>query len=155
MVYFICISMVIWITLAVVYFMSKKERDKLSGEVQSYPMDKPVKWIAFKMWPVDIQREYLTGLYKKYGATTKRVAIMMGVSKPTVDRKFSELNIIRDSGNRTNKTEWDKFIGGEPTEPTEPEIEEPAKYTADTQNIAALIEMLKGMGDKITIEVTL
>lgn len=38
-------------------YMTKKERDKMNGEVQSYNLNSPMKWMQFKRMPDDIQRE--------------------------------------------------------------------------------------------------
>nr|DAZ43374.1 MAG TPA: excisionase [Caudoviricetes sp.] len=74
-------------------YMTKKERDKMNGEVQSYNLNSPMKWAQFKRMPDDIKREYLSTIISKYNPQQKALAEMFGVSRNTVCSMFKELGI--------------------------------------------------------------
>ena len=74
-------------------YMTKKERDKMNGEVQSYNLNSPMKWAQFKRMPDDIKREYLSTIISKYNPQQKALAEMFGVSRNTVCFMFKELGI--------------------------------------------------------------
>lgn len=74
-------------------YMTKKERDNMNGEVQSYNLNSPMKWAQFKRMPDDIKREYLSTIISKYNPQQKALAEMFGVSRNTVCFMFKELGI--------------------------------------------------------------
>ena len=74
-------------------YMTKKERDKMNGEVQSYNLNSPMKWAQFKRMPDDIKREYLSAIISKYNPQQAALAEMFGISRNTVCNMFRELGI--------------------------------------------------------------
>lgn len=74
-------------------YMTKKERDKMNGEVQSYNLNSPMKWAQFKRMPDDIKREYLSTIMGKYNPQQAALAEMFGISRNTVCNMFRELGI--------------------------------------------------------------
>lgn len=70
-------------------YMTKKERDKMNGEVQSYNLNSPMKWAQFKRMPDDIKREYLSTIISKYNPQQKALAEMFGVSRNTVKAGYN------------------------------------------------------------------
>lgn len=74
-------------------YMTKKERDKMNGEVQSYNLNSPMKWAQFKRMPDDIKREYLSTIISKYNPQQAALAEMFGISRNTVCNMFRELGI--------------------------------------------------------------
>lgn len=94
--------------------LSKKELQELNGEVKIMNMNKPVAYKAFKMWPKDVQEEYLKGLHKKYSVNLKTIAEMMGVSPITLGsylRKRGSIGIFPHAPGSKNfkAAEWEKF----------------------------------------------
>ena len=92
-------------------YMTKKERDKMNGEVQSYNLNSPMKWAQFKRMPDDIKREYLSTIISKYNPQQKALAEMFGVSRNTVCFMFKELGIpfrgnVREARTGRNDEFW-------------------------------------------------
>ena len=80
-------------------YMTKKERDKMNGEVQSYNLAKPMKWEQFKLLPDDIKREYITAIVRKYDPQQSAIAQMLNVAPNTLYVLCKRLGItFRHSG---------------------------------------------------------
>lgn len=71
-------------------YMTKKERDKMNGEVQSYNLNSPMKWAQFKRMPDDIKREYINSLIEKFAPQQIAIAEMLGVSTWTLSNLCRE-----------------------------------------------------------------
>lgn len=71
-------------------YMTKKERDKMNGEVQSYNLNSPMKWAQFKKMPDDIKREYINSLIEKFNPQQIAIAEMLGVSTWTLNKLCRE-----------------------------------------------------------------
>ena len=107
----------------------------MSGEVQSYNMNAPVRWSAFLTWPHDLQQEYVSKLQADYGATGEMLAECFDTSRAIVIRGLKEAGIQlvsqprhlskRDALDRTQR--WHGFLYGDHGAPCEetPETEEP------------------------------
>lgn len=80
-------------------YMTKKERDKMNGEVQSYNLAKPMKWEQFKLLPDDIKREYITAIVRKYDPQQSAISQMPNVAPNTLYMLCKRLGItFRHSG---------------------------------------------------------
>lgn len=80
-------------------YMTKKERDKMNGEVQSYNLAKPMKWEQFKLLPDDIKREYITKIVRKYDPQQSAISQMLNVTPNTLYMLCKRLGItFRHSG---------------------------------------------------------
>lgn len=79
-------------------YMTKKERDKMNGEVQSYNLSSPMKWAQFKRMPDDIKREYLSSIISKYNPQQKALAEMFDVTQNTLYVTCRELGISLYNG---------------------------------------------------------
>lgn len=66
-------------------YMTKKERDKMNGEVQTYNLNSPMKWKQFKQMPDDIKREYINSIVEKFDPQQMAIAEMLGVSSWTLN----------------------------------------------------------------------
>lgn len=71
-------------------YMTKKERDQMNGEVQSYNLNSPMKWAQFKRMPDDIKREYINSLIEKFDPQQIAIAEMLGVSTRTLSNLCRE-----------------------------------------------------------------
>lgn len=78
-------------------YLSRKEREKMNGEVKSYNLGKPMMWKEFKTLPKDLQRQYLEMLMNKFNATNADIGAMFGVSDFTVNAVKRELNMPKSS----------------------------------------------------------
>lgn len=156
--------------------LSKKEREKMNGEVINYNMNAPVAWEAFKRWPQDLAREYIRRLEEAYNVKSEDIAGMLGVCRSSYCKYKSLLGITSKSGRGKpiDRDGWAKFLGAKEFAPevlvksspvVEEKVELPEKKeekqepikvdTSSIMNIAILLDALKGTGAKLTIEVTL
>jgi hypothetical protein len=148
--------------------MTQKEWKKMNGPVVSYNMNKPVSWKEFKLWPDDIQREYLQLLMEKYSVGTPELSKMFGVSDKQMQDRRKKIGLAAKRGGKRPPIlpEWWVFLGeakpveilpekvSEETEIPSEKVEPPADE-AEILRLAALLSALKGTGAKVTIEVTL
>ena len=80
-------------------YMTKKERDAMNGEVQSYNLSKPMKWEQFKLLTDDIKREYITSIVSKYDPQQSAISQMLNVTPNTLYMICKRLGItFRHSG---------------------------------------------------------
>lgn len=80
-------------------YMTKKERDAMNGEVQSYNLSKPMKWEQFKLLTDDIKREYITSIVSKYDPQQSAISQMLNVAPNTLCMLCKRLGItFRHSG---------------------------------------------------------
>lgn len=87
-------------------YMTKKERDKMNGEVQSYNLNSPMKWTQFKRMPDDIKREYINSLIEKFDPQQTAIAEMLGVSSRTLNdlcRKHLGIQFRRGGTQRADR----------------------------------------------------
>lgn len=101
-------------------YLTKKQKEKLSGEVLTVKMDAPMSWDQFCGLPEDIQKEYLMGIMGKYGASDKMMGQMFGRTHESVRQKRMSLGVDGIGQNRKNKEEiaerdkvWQEFLGKE------------------------------------------
>ena len=105
-------------------YMTKKERDKMNGEVQSYNLNRPMRWAQFKRMPDDIKREYINSIMKRFDPQQAAVAEMLGVSPWTLNdlcRKRLGIQFKRGGTQRADRNDafW-AWVNG--TEKSEQEI---------------------------------
>ena len=156
--------------------MTKKEWEKMNGEIKSYDMAKPAQWKEFLAWPTDLQKEYILGLERTFHATSEDIAIMMGCAPSTLRNYRTKIGCAakRGGGKREplDTDAWECFWIPAPAavekceESPEKSIEkcedlsEKLDENSDELDegvlrLAMLLQALKGTGAKLTIEVTL
>lgn len=123
-------------------FMTKKEKMTMNGEVMTMEMNKPVKYQAFKLWPADLQREYLENLVKIFGVGINNVAEMMGCSRVSFGQFMQSRNLRnafpkRNSPTKFDKNGWKLFCDGVPY-PFETKTEETTAQNAPESHENAL-----------------
>lgn len=115
-------------------FMTKKEKMAMNGKVVTMEMNKPVKYQAFKLWPADLQREYLENLVKIFGVGIDSIGEMMGCHRNTF-RQFIRSRNLRDvfpkrnSPTKFRENGWKLFCDGVPY-PFETKTEETTAQNA-------------------------
>lgn len=123
-------------------FMTKKEKIAMNGEVITMEMNKPVKYQEFKLWPADLQREYLENLVKIFGVGIDNIGEMMECHYNTF-RKFIRSRNLRDvfpmhsSPEKFHKNNWRLFCDGVPY-PFETKTEETTAQNATESHENAL-----------------
>lgn len=87
--------------------LSRKELQKMNGDVKSYRLNDPMKWEDFKALPDDLKVVYIRQLREKFSVTDAEIANMMGVRRETVGKLFrsSGISAGRTAGGRRS---WDK-----------------------------------------------
>ena len=156
--------------------LSKKEREKMNGEVHNFNMGAPTRWHEFITWPKDLQIEYIQRLEEAYHAKNEDIAGMLDVSISCYRKHKNSLGIKGKAGHGKpiDRAGWAKFLGAKEFAPevlvksspvVEEKVELPEKKeekqepikvdTSSIMNIAILLDALKGTGAKLTIEVTL
>ena len=128
-------------------YMTKKEKMAMNGEVMTMEMNKPVKYQAFKLWPADLQKEYLENLVKTFGVGLDDVGEMMGCHVNTF-RQFARSRGLRDvfptrkSPTKFCVNDWKLFCDGVvySSDIMEQKIEELAAQTAPESHENALYE---------------
>lgn len=89
-------------------YMTKKERDQMNGEVQSYTLRYPMKWEHFKRLPDDLKHEYLSAIISKYNPQREALAKMFGITPNTLYVTCREVGISFQNGG-TRKGRNDAF----------------------------------------------
>ncbi|MBQ2059486.1 MAG: hypothetical protein II488_06885 [Firmicutes bacterium] len=156
--------------------LTKKEREKMNGEVHNFNLSAPTRWHEFITWPKDLQVEYIQRLEEAYHAKNEDIAGMLDVSISCYRKHKNSLGIKGKSGKGKpiDRDGWAKFLGANELAPeilveSSPVVEEkvelpekkeekqePVKIDhSSIMNIAILLDALKGSGAKLTIEVTL
>ena len=89
-------------------YLSKKEKNKLNGEIKVYKMNEPITYAEFKEYPDDLKKQYVNNLREKFDVSDTAIAEMMGINKRTLNRL---LNIIDASGGRrgSRKADYEGF----------------------------------------------
>lgn len=101
--------------------LTNKQWKERCGPVVSFNFNKPIEWDHFKRLPVVVQKEYITNLQKRFGATAVDLGNMFGVRALTV-RKHADTNDLGIDFPRghamsaSKKDEWARFLGCEETE---------------------------------------
>lgn len=89
-------------------YLSKKEKNKMNGEIKVYKMNEPITYAEFKEYPDDLKKQYVNNLREKFDVSDTAIAEMMGINKRTLNRL---LNIIDASGGRrgSRKADFEGF----------------------------------------------
>ena len=125
-------------------YLTKKEKEKMNGEVKSYDLKKFITYEELCTIPVDIQAEYLHRLQDKYAVNIKNIAEAMDIHPSTLSHHCIITNIKltrRPKKDRLAKMdEWMAFCGmnAYPTYPDKgqmtivpPEEEDPKEDSFD------------------------
>lgn len=160
--------------------LTKKEKEKMNGEVHNFNLSAPTRWHEFITWPKDLQIEYIQRLEEAYHAKNEDIAGMLDVSKSCYRKYKNSLGLKSKAGHGKplDQDGWAKFIGANEFAPeiiiekkseSSPVVEEKVELPEEKEekqepikidhssimNIAILLDALKGSGAKLTIEVTL
>jgi hypothetical protein len=88
--------------------LTKKELQKMNGEVKSYRLNDPMKWDEFKSMPDDLKITYIKLLRQKFNAPGNHIAKMMGINTCSYSQEISRLGISEGKNCRGKCTKWDK-----------------------------------------------
>jgi len=72
---------------------TKKELERMNGEVKSYKLSEPMTFQEFRDMPADLRRQYTAFLAHTYGATMSVIAEAFGVSISTFRRSVADCDL--------------------------------------------------------------
>jgi hypothetical protein len=118
-------------------YMTKKELNKMNGEVEVYRLNSPMKWAEFKAMPDEHKVTYIKLLRNKWDVPDAQLASMFDTSTWSVCQEMKRLNLNRGAEGKNRY--WDKegFLAwwhGVPAKPQEPDevvAEEPVEAVED------------------------
>lgn len=87
-------------------YLSKKELQKMNGDVISYKLNSPMSWDEFKAMPDDIRTMYIKNIRTQFGAPGTEIAKMMGCAQRTISSEIIRLGL--GEGRGVCKAAWDK-----------------------------------------------
>lgn len=88
--------------------MTRKELNKMNGDVKSYRMNDPMTWEEFKSMPDDLRITYIKLLREKFHVSDTKIGEMLGVAQRTISSEISRLGI--GLGKRHKHTGFDKDV---------------------------------------------
>jgi len=107
---------------------------KLSGEVYTLQLNRPMLWQEFKALPVSLQQEYISHLQKTFDVGLTALATMLHVSPGKFKMHCKTYGIEYETrGGKASEVKrfaWREFQGLKAEEPAEPEEEEPVEPEA-------------------------
>lgn len=129
-------------------YMTKKERDAMNGEVQSYKINKPMTWVEYKAMPDDVKVMYITAIQNRYGAPATKIAEMLGVPQQTFAREMKRIGLAKGKNakrGKFDKENWYRWCNGAPEEiPTE---ETPVEEIEEAEEAEVVQEPVCNEGD--------
>ena len=88
--------------------LSKKELQKMNGEVKRYRLNDPMDWKEFKSMPDDLKTTYIKLLREKFGVPDTQLGKAMGINCCSFSNEMSRLGLNIGVGVRNGATKWDK-----------------------------------------------
>lgn len=131
-------------------YLTKKELKNMSGEVQAYRLNDPMKWDEFKDMPVDLQVSYVKLLRERFDVPDGFIGEMMGADKDKTSRYFKKIGLRGNTkrGRHTwNKEAWFAFVHGVPME-NKASLEEIAPITPVSESVPVEVKTLPVTGEK-------
>jgi hypothetical protein len=88
--------------------LSKKELQKMNGEVKSYRLNDPMDWKEFKSMPDDLKITYINLLRKKFNVPFQHIGKMLGVAQNTISKEIIRLGLSDGKAPKGKPKKWDK-----------------------------------------------
>lgn len=96
--------------------LSRKELQKMNGEVKSYRLNDPMKWEEYKALPDDLKVCYVKQLREKFSVPDCEIASMMGCDRITFGKLIRPLGLGlgKTAGGRKtwDKAGWNGWLNG-------------------------------------------
>ena len=100
--------------------LTRKEWEKLNGEITTVNTKQPMNWEEFKALPKGLQETYFNTVIDTYNCGLKGMAGMFGVSAGGLSQyiRTHGLNTSpQKKGRKPNNREWEEFLSGEKRKP--------------------------------------
>ena len=118
-------------------YMTKKELEKMNGELKTYRLNDPITWEEFKAMPDDIKKMYIKGIQERFNPFDASIARMFGVHQSTLLDVLKRLGMCHGNVNRHRKWDREGFeawaSGGKVTEVTQVTEEKVTEVTEETK----------------------
>lgn len=99
-------------------YLTRKELEKLNGEVKNYNLKEPMDWATLKTMPDDLKKQYIEDLQERFHANDGMLAEMLGCSRQNVLLHRRRLGIKGFPRGKTPEEEqlkaWKTWMGEEP-----------------------------------------
>ena len=108
----------------------------MNGEVQTYALNSPMTWEAFKSMPDDIKTIYVKAIRNKFNVSDTKIFEMLGVSQATGQRHFAKLGLGQGKHNYPKVCDlsgWYLWKNGEAKTVSEPVEAKPEKAEAHVE----------------------
>jgi hypothetical protein len=130
-------------------YLTKKELKAMSGSVESYRLNDPMKWDEFKKMPDDLKRDYIKLIRERFNVPDRKIADMMDVHPITLSNFLKTLGcnkgIHYSKKLKFDEGGWYAWVNGMPM----PEKEEPPVTEAIPEE-PPVIEEPKAEEPKVT-----
>lgn len=128
--------------------LTRKELNKMNGEINTINLNKPMKWAEFKALDADIQQRYIKRLRDLYNVSADALAGMFGLYPNTVHKMFRIMGLADGKRHRMTwqqKCAFEAFYKGTPTE----EIDTAKKNDSDVPPIDEPVASMDTIVDTI------
>lgn len=134
---------------------------KLSGEVYTLQLNKPMRFEEFKALPVSLQQEYISHLQKTFDVGLTALATMLHVSPAKFKMHCKTYGIEYETrGGKASEVKrfaWREFQGLKAEEPAEPEevaAEEPVEPENRAEEPVKVESYWPVLPDSLTLDIT-
>ena len=123
--------------------LSRKELQKMNGDVKTYRLNEPMTLEEFKSMPDDIKVTYVKLLRERFDVPDYKIGEMMGANKDQIWLMFKKLGLNGTSKKKRkdwNSEGWCAFVNGVPvpvTDPVEVDEDTPEKCPENLDDIKA------------------
>ena len=95
-------------------YLTNAEKRKLNGEIMTYQINKPITWVEFKNYPIDIKKKYLEHFAAEHNCTIAMMEGMLGCGENAlrghIDRRPELQKILRHSSSRAARLKFAAWL---------------------------------------------
>lgn len=95
--------------------LTKKEVARMSGEVKTYNMNKPMNWQELRAMPEDLRVQYIVSLRERFGLPNRTMAELFGVKYATLSKSLERWKVphSKRGAYKFNQALYEKWLAGE------------------------------------------
>lgn len=87
--------------------LTRKELNKMNGDVKSYRLNNPMTWTEFKTMPDDLKITYIKLLREKFNVPGTHIEKMLGTNHVYYSKEIVRLGLSEGKSSRSGSTPWD------------------------------------------------
>lgn len=88
--------------------LTRKELNKMNGDVKSYRLNEPMTWAEFKTMPDDLKITYIKLLREKFNVPGTHIEKMLGTNHVYYSKEIVRLGLSEGKSSRSGSTPWDR-----------------------------------------------